>query len=494
MELWENFCECLVPIFIRISFFYLFNIKFSFLYAILLTYLLIRFYRYFMLKFFKLKSMTGVDLNFIAKNFKNRYQICSVMTFKNFNIQEMYKFLIENQIKKIPKFRYKLVKRFFEYYWKEYSIEESSKQIQIINPIKDDNGIITHIQKELNNHINIFKDFPYKVHIAQLGNNIQDKKGVVFLIYDHILTDGLGLISTICSLSKNYTPEMFPKVMKNLRDPTFFEYCWCYFTYPFLGIYYAFYFLFTQRYNSPLYVKKPTGKTIVATSKKEYNLKDFEYVRKTCKISFNDLMVSVISMSMGDLIKMKEFNKFSNKKRMRFMLPLGRKKLPKDIYDLDLDNKANGVFCSISVLKELTKENFTKINKEIRKHFSFPIQFMYLKALYLSGYILSWPISLFFTDFVTRKIDLSFTNVPGPTKELIYGNSICDKTFSIPFAGKGIPFMPLVSYNGKFRFSIGMDEASLVKPQLFLDLMCANLDKIIEWTKEEKTKIIEMSN
>ena len=50
---------------------------------------------------------------------------------------------------------------------------------------------------------------------------------------------------------------------------------------------------------------------------------------------------------------------------MRFMIPHGRKELPKDLEHVDLDNKANGLFVEIPLIDEITDRNIKIINEHI---------------------------------------------------------------------------------------------------------------------------------
>ena len=56
--------------------------------------------------------------------------------------------------------------------------------------------------------------------------------------------------------------------------------------------------------------------------------------------------------------------------------------------------------------------------------------------------------------------DFLFTNVPGPSMKILYGESICEDMMIFPSCGYGMPFVTVFSVNGQFKFVISINENS----------------------------------
>jgi hypothetical protein len=84
--------------------------------------------------------------------------------------------------------------------------------------------------------------------------------------------------------------------------------------------------------------------------------------------------------------------------------------------------------------------------------------FLYM-PIYLSKYLVKAS---------GRNFDFTFSNVPGPKHHLYYSG--CKVIEMIPFTTPGITqsFVSIVSYSGKFRFSICFDSVLGTNPEIFL--------------------------
>src|SRR5690349_19943356 len=65
----------------------------------------------------------------------------------------------------------------------------------------------------INIHFDILEELPGKGKIIQCENN----EGFFIFKFDHVLSDGLGVISTICCLAYNYDVTIFPPIMRKLK-------------------------------------------------------------------------------------------------------------------------------------------------------------------------------------------------------------------------------------------------------------------------------------
>lgn len=479
--------EATIPFLLRIFVTFISIKNFGIIKGGVLTYLIFKVYNIIMTKIFNVEKLTGIDKIFLSKDPHYRYQIISLLSFSNFDSQKIYDFIIDTHINKLHRFHLKLKKIFFEYWWTQVDVSEARSKITIGKRMKDEKELMSHVQKELNIPLDIMNELPYEFQVIPIGEE-KDKKGYLLFKYDHLLTDGLGLVSTICSCATNYDVNAFPSIMRNMKGDAWYETIYFWIVYPYYVLYYSIFFLIQRPRPSPF---KPSsnqlGKTLIAKSTKEYSLKDFEAFRKLKVISFNDLMVLALSLASSKV--MKSFEEYKKRSVMRFMIPHGRKELPKDSAHLDLDNKANGLFVEIPLIDTVNDSNISKIKKAIRKNFKKPIQFAYLQSLYFLGEYFSWPIQSFFTQMFSNNYEIAFSNVPGPTIKLDYNGNICESMISFPTSGRGFAFLPLVSYNGKFQMSLSMDESCKIKPDFFIKCIEDELDKIYSEIKTGQYQI-----
>ena len=268
--------------------------------------------------------------------------------------------------------------------------------------------------------------------------------------------------------------------MKNMKHDPWYKALYYWLVYPYYVIQGSLYFIFIQRNPSPFFDRKGgiSGKTLVASSK-DYKLKDFDDFRKPKNLTFNDLMINVLSLATKEMIDNEFDGKFKDKKLMRIMIPLGRKPLPRNVSELDMENKANGVFCNVPLISDITDENLKKVKKNLRKLFTPELQSAYMKSVYILGEFFTWMIQGLCSKGIAGKMEVAFSNVPGPTQKIKYGDQVCEYMLSFCSSGKGLAFLPLLSYNGQFNFSLNLDENCAVKPEVYIKYMEKQLDKIL---------------
>jgi hypothetical protein len=466
-----------VPMIIRFGLSFFLIIYFGFILGIILIYLLFKLYELYMFYFYGLENITGIEKIYITQELKNRFQILSYFKISNFNKEKLKNFLIEKYFSSIKKFRQKLILKYYEYWLFEVPKEEVLKAIKILNePINNDEELLKFCQNELNNHIDIFNNLPYMCYLAQ---SKKKNEGYLIFKFDHSMTDGLGLISSICSAASNYSKDSFPSIIKNIKNDPFLEKLYYWLVFPYYSLRYALLFIpFLKDYKSPLSVKNYNGNSLIAKSK-NYRLKDFEKYRKhIMKISFNSFMICVISSALDKLTEKKEL-----KNKIRIFIPYCRKKLPKDIKDVDLKNKTVCIISEVPIIKDLSPNNIKLITNSINKYFDKRIQFMYYKLSLIGGEYTTVHFLENIVQLFCSKFQLAFTNVPGPTSKLNFeGNEIENLTTFIK-AGRGMTFIPLMSYNNYFNFTIAIDESTNIKPEKIIELIENELDNILKQTK-----------
>jgi hypothetical protein len=231
---------------------------------------------------------------------------------------------------------------------------------------------------------------------------------------------------------------------------------------------------------------------------KSYKIKDFENFKKVNNISFNDLMLSVLSKSMYNLINFKENEIYKDKKRMRIFLPITRKKLARNINEIDMENKTNLLVCDVPIIKDYSNKNLRKIRKNLMKYLKKFIQFAYIKTTTTLGIICSWPIFEFPSQALCDRFELAFSNVPGPKIKIDYKGNVIEDIITFITPSRGLSFLTLISYNEHFSLTFSIDDNSSVKPSDFINIIESELDELshevinikIESENEDSSKLI----
>ena len=444
--------------------------------SIISLFIFLQFYILLMKFIFKLEYVTGIEKVYITKNPKDGFHIVSCIHFSNYNQEEIYSFICESYICKLKRFRQKLTVKFFEFWFTEVPIEEAKNSIIKLQPFNSEEEIMNYIQIEMNEEIDIFNELPYQIKIAQIGKK-EEKKGILIFKFEHIMTDGLGLISALCTTASNYNIESFPSIIKKMKEGSFLETIFFWLLFPFYIIHSSFVFLPMRKYKSPLIPNHFSGNNNIIKGK-SYKIKDFENFKKLNKISFNDLMVSVLSKSMYKLINFKQNENYINKNRMRLFLPIARKKLPKSIDEIDLINKTNLVVCDVPIIKDFSNQSLQIIRNDSKKYFKKYIQFAYIKITTLIGIICSWPIFEIAAQALCNRFELAFTNIPGPKSKIYYNGNVIEDLITFITPSRGLPFITLISYNELFNFTLSIDQNCNIKPVEYLKLIENELDEL----------------
>ena len=444
--------------------------------SLILLFLFLQFYIVIMKCFFNLEYVNGIEKVYITKNPKDGFHIVSCLYFSNYNQEEIYSFIYESYICKLKRFRQKLTVKFFEFWFTEVSLEEAKSSIIKLQPFNSEEEIMNHIQKEMNEEIDIFNKLPYQIQIAHIGKE-EEKKGILIFKFEHLMTDGLGLISALCATASNYNIDSFPSIIKKIKESSFLETIVFWLLFPFYIIHSMFVFLPMKKYKSPLIPNNFSGNNKIIKGK-SYKIKDFENFKKVNKISFNDLMLSVLSKSMYKLINLKQHEQYIDKTRMRLFLPIARKKLPKSIDEIDLINKTNLVVCDVPIIKDFSNQSLQNIHVDARKYLKKYIQFAYIKITTLIGIICSWPIFEIAAQALCNRFELAFTNIPGPKIKIYYKENVIEDLITFVTPSRGLPFITLISYNELFNFTLSIDQNCNINPEEYLNLIENELDEL----------------
>ena len=405
---------------------------------------------------FNLTALCGYDKVFITTNPVGRYQILSLTRYKDFDVQKMYNFLIEKMIKNIPRLRTYMVKKFLEYYWFTDTFEniKNKLSVKILPKLKNYAAVEEYISSEMNVLIDIFNELPWEMQIIPYGEN---REGVVLLKTDHLLSDGLGLVSMDCVSSDKFSINTYPKIMQRLKGTSFLQEVYLHITAPFYGLYLFLTFAIYGIQDCPFKAnKKPnSAKTLIAVSK-EYKLADFQKFRKRETVSFNDIMLTVFSISMNNLLK--SAPQYSSKNHLVIDLPVGRKAIPKRIEEVDVCNEASGVLCDIPFVQK--PGDVHVVRRHMRRFFRPEAQLSVKLMADFFGNLLPWQLLIYGTKMFNQRFDFMFTNVPGPAEPLVYHGTEMIDMMTFPRAGGGLPFVTILSYTDHFKFVVSANENS----------------------------------
>ena len=262
----------------------------------LLFFLTIYLYHKIIYYIYGLKALSGFDKVFLTTTPVGRYQITSLSRYnKDFDVVKFRKFLKERIVSPFSRYHSRLVKKNMEYFWYEDpDIEKACDKIIKLSPrLKNFEEALEFIGKEINDHIDIFNDYPYELNMVPFGKD----EGVCLFKYDHLLVDGLGIIASLCLAADNFSENTYPKIIKMMKEPNIFQTLYLYLSAPFFGFLTLIQFITYGERKCPFKAnKKPMSEDTVFVVSKNYDLKDFENYRKQNKVSFNDIMLCSFSV------------------------------------------------------------------------------------------------------------------------------------------------------------------------------------------------------
>jgi len=425
----------------------------------LISYFLHHLHMLLMDKIFQLEPLSPQDMNFIWSEENERYNLVTFLIFEQFDTQKIKNLILEKGIKNFRKLRSKVVYKFFEWYWEERKIDEALERIEIIEN-NDKYCFISHedlikfTQKEIENRFDLLNELPYKFVI--INNEKAKLKNLLMIKFDHSLTDGLGYIGLICALADNYSLDLFPKT--HTKNKAFIDYFILFIMIPYY-VFYSFYrnLVILSTGKSPFKLNKNmqnSGRSNIEISK-NFNFNTVSKICKSLNVTFNDLMMSIISSSCRKFCI--EF-KLEIPKEISAAIPIGHRRLPKNFKDIRIVNDSSAVGCKIDIIDDPIKDCL-KIHKEFKEHVR-NIPFITLTKF------LTDIVFKFFPDYLTkliirnasRNFDFTISNVPGPKNALFYGEGKILELMAFTSPGYFSSFIGIFSYNGEFRYLFCFDE------------------------------------
>ena len=443
-------------------------------------------YRIIISKIFKLIPLTPLDICFYSNNNSNRFNIISILEINNFNYEIIKNTFINKSIKNIKKLRLKLIYKFYNYYWKEFDIENIIKNVFIYKEIPH-NNFNTYINQEINSFIDVNKHFPYEIHCIKFTNPNNNNKGAILFKFDHLMSDGLSMISLICSLDRNYSLDLFPSLMKSSQPLSTFKNLLIWISFPFLGPYSLYLLFFTHCNLTPFREKinNNINNNFSLSFGKFHLLQKFNEKRKKINVSFNQAFMSIISNSVYKIC-IDVYKDNANKcNGIKCMMPIGRKKIQTNYKKIILNNTTNFIFTKLNLITNINniseiQQNSITLKNEINNYL---LNNTYLNWAKVLGRFISFRIINFFANLYCRNVDLVVSNVPGPVKKIFIGNddTYCeiDKIYACCSPGREIPFIIVMSYNNEFVTSVTISKKYNVDEKKFIMFIDEGIEEFI---------------
>jgi hypothetical protein len=435
-------------------------------------------YNHLIWKLYKLERLNHFDKFFVTKNKIKQCTVPLLLTFDDFNEEKMKYVLLNRLILKIRKYRCRLVYRFLDYYWQEMPFSLAAKKIEEseIFIVNSEEELKSVYEKEITRPIDIFNTLPWEAKMIKFRNS---SKGALLFKFDHVMSDGFGVIFSFCYIADNFSFDLFPrnaakvdfplgkyikdiielpKLMKERRE-------------------------LTKNVEHKL-IKKDYYHTdeILAARSKIYNFPEWGQIAKSLKITFNDLVLTVI---MAAFYEYYQREKITPPPYLSFAIPIGKKGLPKRVEDVPVKNSLAITEVHLPLIKNAGEE-YTIISNLLRRSIRNEA-----KAAIRIGinYFFNDILPLFFTDWILGKaeyfMDSIVSNVPGPRHALIFDGMEMKRFIPIPNPGRLFSFLPVVSYNNTLEIIFTIDKIANCDPKKIIDLID---EKFNELRESKKTK------
>jgi hypothetical protein len=244
------------------------------------------------------------------------------------------------------------------------------------------------------------------------------------------------------------------------------------FTLPYYGVIVFYGMLFSHSPPTPLRISKKTcGKSNFILSK-TFELNSFADLRKNLKMSFNDIIMCVISRVIKRYSKKEEFNGlYKDIKEIKCAMPVGRKLVPLNSEMIKLNNELNLIYFKLPLIDDVEKD-YKIVTQETSRYLKNPyycnaaITFAKVLAEYVPMRIISKILDKFMDN-----VDMIITNVPGPVSPLYFAGSKLTKLIPITSNARTRAFLPILSYDKKFNLLLTIDKDSGIDKKEFMRLV-----------------------
>jgi hypothetical protein len=221
-----------------------------------------------------------------------------------------------------------------------------------------------------------------------------------------------------------------------------------------------------------------TGESLIVFSK-VHDIDKLAPLRKELQISFNDIVMCVLSKAFNRASQ-KFGDKYKNKKDFRALIPVGRKEVPRNISDIRLNNEVSTLFIRIPLIDDIRTEHkkVTKVLHGSIKNSGYSSAGCIFAALAVE--FLPRSIQEPLADFFTDNIDMTVSNMPGPSVPLFYSGYKCKGITPMTTTSRLRAFVPVYSYNKQFRFLMSVDKDSKIDNKEFLKIVDEEIENLMK--------------
>lgn len=473
----SHLTECIIC-FLKLVIFIEIFAYFKFLSSVMIISLIILTKILFLKYVFNLRELTPNDMLILAFKKEDRNTMISTFFFEEKMDSEKIRATLIEGIKKNKKMRMRIVKYFSMYFWKETSVEEAASRVRIIQrEFADKEEVINFKRREVNNHIPIEKDLPYEFLIVKYKNR---EGGAVLFKVDHILSDGLGMMEFTLTLADQYDGSYIPAILKAIQKiPIYYK-----FFFHILNLllfpYYSVKLLFSSRIHrsekNPFKRKTPpSGETKFAYTK-NFDFSNLHKISKSLKISFNDLMLCVVSSAVNKFCEKYYPNRDYKYHHLICAIPIGIKDIPKSTEDVEISNDILGAIVPLKRIDNIL-HHYKCVSEETKKTVKNALSTNSSKYLFRLVYeFVPYDFQKEITKNVADNVDLAVSNLPGPAKQVSYSNCKVEDILPVMSVAYGKAFLIVATYNDKVRIVVNLEN----KLDIDVNLLANTIEEELE--------------
>mmetsp|Transcript_30316 Transcript_30316/g.31547 ORF Transcript_30316/g.31547 Transcript_30316/m.31547 type:complete len:496 (-) Transcript_30316:67-1554(-) len=403
-------------------------------------------YRLFLKYIMLLEPLTQTDKILLSDNFLKKQNVLIQLNLENFNTQKLTEALINKAFLKMPKLSKVIVYKFFEFYWKksDKSLGELIKERIVIH----ESMTVTELESFKRRTLHILFDVftcPFQFHIIPATETKQKdgsySEGYLLIKEDHVMTDGLGLVTMVACLADDYSPKLFPRIMQK-RALSVLDQIKDFVLFLLIGVPVIFYIMFYVKSTCKL-SNKPRTKQVNYSKTISFDLDRVKKRTKELGISINELYAGAL------LSTVKQYKKEASQITMETLV--GLTPIPEKQENVQLSNVNFGLFNKMTLLTDPIKEVKT-LKEDYKKLFSLGALVRVSSwALYFMAGVVPFNIGKELACGVINEVDVILTNIPGVTEPVSIGEN--KVTAVIPYCTPGYVNMiiPVLSYNSTLR-------------------------------------------
>jgi hypothetical protein len=442
-------------------------------------------YEFILYRFFRLRKLCTNDLFMLGFSRSERNNmICCFFFEKFFNPIAIRNLLINKGIKMNNKLRQKIVRKCGIFFWEEVDLQTAENSVKIIDNIyssKDD--VVNYVRKEIDNHIDIVKCLPYEFQIISYKNK---QGGAILFKVDHTLSDGLGMVSFTLTLSDNFHESVMPEVLKKMKIPFHRELAAFFINLLFFPYYSAKLLLngFINKIEESPFKRpfKSSGLTSFSFTK-NYDFQSLHQINKKLNITFNDLMLAVISSSFNKYSQKNHSDKKYTYKKLNVAIPIGVKDVPKSTSEVQIQNDILG---AITILERIDDPltQYEMISKKtkytIKNHYNTSAS-RYLFTFF--NEFLPYSYHKKVAEKVGDTVDMAISNLPGPTGQVFYCGSKVEDILPFNSLGIGKAFIIIGTYNNMVRIVTCVDPLLNINVDMLSNIIDEEINRLIKTAK-----------